>query len=122
MELQPRNREHRLPIELGVIEPVEKMNAARPRPSGRRKLVLRGCNFMTCCTPSPEVPGFYLISSEENLETAYAQVPGAIAEIIESDTGVPTDAELENSYSEYLAKIPDVMRPAVRYYSVKSVA
>jgi hypothetical protein len=56
-------------------------------------------------------------------EAAYAQVPVAIAEIIESDTGVPTDVDLENSYSEYLAKIPDAVRPAVRYYySVKSAA
>jgi len=68
------------------------------------------------------VPGFHLISTEADLQDAYAQVPGAIAEIIESDTGVPTEVELENSYSEYLAKLPDGMRPSVGHYSVKRAA
>jgi hypothetical protein len=77
-----------------------------------------GWHTFTCA----EVPGFHLVSTEADLEVAYAQVPEAIAEIIQSDTGVPTDVELENSYSEYLAKIPDTMRPPVRYYSVKSAA
>jgi hypothetical protein len=31
VELQARNGEHRLPIELGVVEAVEKVNATRPR-------------------------------------------------------------------------------------------
>lgn len=70
----------------------------------------------------PEVPGFYLIATDDDLEAAYAQVPEAIAEIIESDTGVSTLVELENSYSEYLAKIPDAMRPSIRHYSVKKAA
>ena len=77
-----------------------------------------GWHTFTC----QEVPGFHLISTEADLEAAYTQVPEAIAEIIESDTGVPTEVELENSYSEYLAKLPDGMRPAMRHYSVKSAA
>ena len=77
-----------------------------------------GWHTFTCL----EVPGFHLVSTEADLEAAYAQVPEAIAEIIESDTGVPTDVELENSYSEYLAKLPDGMQPAVRHYSVKRAA
>jgi hypothetical protein len=76
-----------------------------------------GWHTFTCL----EVPGFLLISSEADLEAAYAEVPEAIAEIIESDTGVPTDVELENSYSEYLAKLPDGMQP-MRHYSVKRAA
>jgi hypothetical protein len=75
-----------------------------------------GWHTFTCL----EVPGFHLVSTEADLETAYAQVPEAIAEIIESDTGVPTEVELENSYSEYLAKLPDGMLPAVRHYSVRA--
>ena len=77
-----------------------------------------GWHTFTC----REVPGFHLISTEADLEDAYAQVPESIAEIIESDTGVPTEVELENSYSEYLAKLPDGMRPPVRHYSVKRAA
>jgi hypothetical protein len=74
-----------------------------------------GWHTFTCL----EVPGFHLVSTEADLESAYAQVPEAIAEVIESDTGVPTEVELENSYSEYLTKLPDGMQPAVRHYSVK---
>jgi hypothetical protein len=77
-----------------------------------------GWHTFTC----PEVPGFHLVSTEADLEAAYAQVPEAIAEIIESDTGVPTEVELENSYSEYLAKLPDGMQPPLRHYSVKRAA
>ena len=62
-----------------------------------------GWHTFTCL----EVPGFHLVSTEADLETAYAEVPEAIAEIIESDTGVPTEVELENSYAEYLTKISD---------------
>jgi hypothetical protein len=77
-----------------------------------------GWHTFTCY----EVPGFYLISTEPDLEAAYAEVPESIAEIIESDTGVSTEVELENSYSEYLAKLPDGMRPTKRHYSVKRAA
>jgi hypothetical protein len=77
-----------------------------------------GWHAFTC----PEVPGFHLVSTDSDLEAAYAQVPEAIAEIIEADTGFPTAVELENSYSEYLVKVPDEMRPAIRHYSVKRIA
>ncbi len=77
-----------------------------------------GWHTFTCY----EVPGFHLVSTDQDLETAYTQVPDAIAEIIQADTGFATEVELENSYSEYLNKIPDGMRPAVRHYSVKRAA
>jgi hypothetical protein len=77
-----------------------------------------GWHTFTCV----EVPGFHLISSEADLADAYTQVPEAIAEIIESDTGASTEVELENSYTEYLAKLPDGMRPSVRHYSIKRIA
>jgi hypothetical protein len=78
-----------------------------------------GWHEFTCL----EVPGFHLIATDDDLEEAYAQVPEAIAQIIEADQGTPMIVELENSYSEYLAKIPESMRPAsVRYYSIKRAA
>jgi hypothetical protein len=76
-----------------------------------------GWHEFTC----PQVPGFHLISTDEDLEGAYEQVPAAIADLIESDEGAAVDVTLENSYSEYLAKIPETMRP-FRHYSVKRVA
>jgi hypothetical protein len=78
-------------------------------------VVKNGWHEFTC----PQVPGFHLISEDADLERAYAEVPDAIAEIIESDEGTPMIVELENSYSEYLAKIPDAMRPSFRHYSIK---
>ena len=77
-----------------------------------------GWHTFTC----PQVPGFHLISDDADLEQAYSEVPDAIADIIESDGGEPVIVELENSYSEYLAKIPDAMRPTLRHYSVKKAA
>jgi hypothetical protein len=44
-----------------------------------------GWHTFTCL----EIPEFHLVSTEADLEAAYAEVPEAIAEIIESDTGVP---------------------------------
>ena len=79
---------------------------------------LNGWHEFTC----QQVPGFHLISDDTDLERAYAEVPEAIAEIIESDEGTPMLVELENSYSEYLAKIPDAMRPSFRHYSIKRAA
>ena len=69
-----------------------------------------------------QVPGFHLISDDADLETAYAQVPEAIAEIIEADEGRPTIVELESSYSEYLAKLPAEMRPPFRHYTIRQKA
>lgn len=77
-----------------------------------------GWHEFTC----PQVPGFHLVSEDADLEQAYSEVPDAIADIIESDEGTPMIVELENSYSEYLAKIPDAMRPSFRHYSVKKAA
>lgn len=77
-----------------------------------------GWHEFTCL----QVPGFHLISDDTDLEKAYSEVPEAIADIIESDGGEPVTVELENSYSEYLAKIPDAMRPTLRHYSVKKAA
>lgn len=42
-----------------------------------------GWHEFTC----PQVPGFHLICEDADLERAYAEVPDAIAEIIESDEG-----------------------------------
>lgn len=56
-------------------------------------VVADGWHEFTC----PQVPGFHLISEEADLETAYAQVPDAIAEIIDADDGTQTT---ENSYSQ----------------------
>jgi hypothetical protein len=77
-----------------------------------------GWHEFTC----PQVPGFHLISDDVDLERAYSEVPDAIAEIIESDEGTPMLVELENTYSEYLAKIPAAMHPSVRHYSIKRAA
>ena len=43
--------------------------------------VTNGWHEFTC----PQVPGFHLIAESADLETAYAQVPDAIAEIIDAD-------------------------------------
>lgn len=77
-----------------------------------------GWHEFTC----PQVPGFHLIAEDGDLEAAYAEVPGAIAEIIEADEGVPTIVELENSYSEYLAKLPPNMLPTIRHYTIRQKA
>jgi hypothetical protein len=78
-----------------------------------------GWHEFTCV----QVPGFYLVAADADLERAYAEVPEAIAEIIESDEGIPMVVELENSYSEYLAKIPETMQPStIRHYSIKRAA
>ncbi len=81
-------------------------------------VVANGWHEFTC----PQVPGFHLIAQHEDLETAYAQVPEAIAEIIDADDGTVTTVELENSFSEYLAKLPEAMRPSIRYYTVHQKA
>ena len=77
-----------------------------------------GWHEFTC----QQVPGFHLISEDADLERAYAEVPEAIGDIIEADEGTPMIVELENSYSEYLAKIPPAMRPSFRHYSIKRAA
>ena len=77
-----------------------------------------GWHEFTCS----QVPGFFLVSSDEDLERAYMEVPDAIADIIESDEGASMVVELENSYSQYLAKIPEAMRPSFRHYSIKRAA
>jgi len=82
-------------------------------------IAANGWHEFTC----DQVPGFHLVSQDEDLERAYLEVPEAIADIIESDEGTPMVVELENSYEEYLEKIPAAMRPSsVRHYSVKRAA
>jgi len=70
----------------------------------------------------PQVPGFCILSDEADLESAYTQVPEAIAEIIEADEGFPVVVTTEDTYSEYLAKLPEGMRPSMRHYSIKKAA
>jgi hypothetical protein len=77
-----------------------------------------GWHEFTC----PQIPGFYLLSEESDLESAYEQVPDALSEIIESDEGIRVTVTNEDSYSEYVAKLPEEMRPSFRHYSVKSAA
>ena len=67
-------------------------------------------------------PDFTLFRTMPTSKTAYSEVPDAIADIIESDEGTPMIVELENSYSEYIAMIPEAMRPSIRHYWVKKVA
>ncbi len=69
-----------------------------------------------------QVPGFSLLSEETDLESAYEQVPETIAEIIEADEGFPVEVTLEKTYSEYLAALPEGMRPSIRHYSIKAAA
>lgn len=77
-----------------------------------------GWHQFTCL----QVPGLFLLATDADLEQAYTELPAAIADIIEADEGVEMVVELENSYSQYLAKLPETMRPAVRHYSIKRAA
>jgi len=70
----------------------------------------------------PQVPGFYLISEETDLETAYSEVPEGIAEIVSSDEGFPVTVKLQETYSEYLARLPEGFRPSMRHYSIEKQA
>jgi hypothetical protein len=76
-----------------------------------------GWHEFTC----PQVPGFHLISKDDYLEGAYSEVPDAIVDLIRSDENILVEVTLENSYSEYLADIPEPMRP-FRHYSIRRVA
>lgn len=77
-----------------------------------------GWHEFTC----PQVPGFAVLSEESNLESAYQQVPEAMAEIVEGDEGFPVTVTLEHTYSQYVENLPAGMRPAERHYSIKKVA
>lgn len=78
-----------------------------------------GWHEFTC----PQVPGFCVLSEASDLESAYDQVPTALGEIVEGDEGFPVTVTLEDTYSEYVAKLPEGMRPpAERHYSIKKAA
>jgi hypothetical protein len=83
-----------------------------------RHACANGWHEFTCA----QVPGFHLISEEADLERAYTQVPEAIAEIVEADEGAAVTVTIADTYSDYVANLPEGMRPSESHYSIKRVA
>ena len=71
---------------------------------------------------SPQIPGLYIVTSKENLEDAYTDIPVAIEMLIEADTGKAVEVLMRPEYQEYRATLPAHMCPDVRHYEVRQAA
>src|SRR5438045_3602911 len=80
-----------------------------------RHVFANGWHEFTC----PQVPGFALTAEASDLQTAFAEVPDAIAEIVEADEGFPVNVRLRDTYSEYVAKLPDGFKQSMRHYEIE---
>lgn len=71
---------------------------------------------------SPQVPGFYLVAEQNDLERAYDDIPRSIEALILHDRQERVSVRPEKTYSEYLASLPETHKPAIRHYSVEKIA
>ena len=71
---------------------------------------------------SPQVPGLFMIVEQNDLEAAYADIPKAIEMLIRADTGQEVRVRQEETYSEYLERLPESHLPSQRYYSIEKLA
>lgn len=71
---------------------------------------------------SPQIPGFYLVVPQDDLETAFADVPRVIEELIHGDYDVRVTVKQEQTYSEYVDGLPDTHKPVIRNYYVERLA
>ena len=68
---------------------------------------------------SPEVPGFYMIVEESDLQGAYEDIPHAIEALIFADSGKRVNVRPQKTYDEYLATLPLSQAAITRHYSVE---
>lgn len=71
---------------------------------------------------SPQIPGFYLVAEQNDLERAYDDIPRSIEALILHDRHERVTVRPEKTYADYLATLPQSHRPAIRHYSVEKIA
>lgn len=71
---------------------------------------------------SEQVPGFYLIAEQDDLETAFGDIPVMLEHLIGADEGRKVTIKLEQTYSEYVEQLPDHFLPRVHHYSIEKLA
>jgi len=71
---------------------------------------------------SDQVPGFYMIAAQDDLETAFGDIPVMLQHLIEADEGRKVTIELVETYSEYVEKLPEDFRPRVHHYTIEKLA
>lgn len=71
---------------------------------------------------SPQIPGFYLVVEQDDLEAAFNDIPAVLSELIHADTGERVVVTQEKSYSEYLDSLPDSFKPRICNYTIKLAA
>lgn len=57
---------------------------------------------------SPQVPGFYIVSND--LEVAYADIPAALAALLEADFGGSFTVKPEIPFDQYVRSLPESHR------------
>lgn len=77
-----------------------------------------GFHEFTC----PQVPGFYIVVRQDDLEAGFEDVPNVIRELIWADHGIRVSVTHAESYSEYLDKLPDSHKPSIRSYIIEKLA
>jgi hypothetical protein len=68
---------------------------------------------------SLELPGFYMIVPQDDLEAAYEDIPRAIEELIFADIGNRVVVRSQKTYSEYLDSLPESHHPTPSHYSIE---
>jgi hypothetical protein len=71
---------------------------------------------------SPQIPGFYIVVGQDDLEAAFEDVPNVIRALIHADYGIRVSVTLEQSYSDYLDKLPESHKPTISNYYVEKLA
>jgi hypothetical protein len=72
---------------------------------------------------SPQIPGLFLTAPRDDLPTVFEEIPVIIAELIKGDTGFAYSVKAEQSYDDYVARLPEEYRPTtIRHYSVEKLA
>jgi hypothetical protein len=71
---------------------------------------------------SLEIPGFYMVVRQHDLEAAYKDIPRAIEALIFADSGKRVCVHPQTTYVDYLKTLPDSHHPIPRHYSVERLA
>jgi hypothetical protein len=71
---------------------------------------------------SPQVPGFYLLAEQGDLEEVYDEIPQAIAALIFADFGIDVRLTAHKRYSDYLEELPEDYRPDLSHYVIEKLA
>jgi hypothetical protein len=69
-----------------------------------------------------KVPGFFIIAEQDDLESAYHDIPLVLAALIEADFGVKVSVHQAEPYAQYEESLPLPLKPSSSYYSVEKIA